>query len=46
MKEIWPILEKMLNMTDNEYELIVKIREESIQLFKSILFNSIDFINK
>ena len=37
MKDIWPILEKMLDMTDNEYELIVKIREESIQLFKSIL---------
>ena len=35
MKKIEPILTQILRMTDSEKELIIKIREESIKLFKS-----------
>lgn len=35
MKKIEPILTNILRMTDDEKELIIKIREESVKLFQS-----------
>ena len=35
MKKIEPILMNILRMTDDEKELIIKIREESVKLFQS-----------